>query len=234
MLTIALGTPFIIYAEIIDINTASKEDLQKIKGIGPALSERIIEMRKSCYFYPLSNLTEVSGIGEITLKKIKEEGKAIVLPPSESERLTLCQNQKINQLQQKKEPDVVISPSKIDINEASLKELTSIVGIGEARARDIVASRPFYSLDDLVKISGVGQKTLESIKSQGLAWVDPSLQKELKATPDNIDFLKESLLAKTSGPIKKTKPLSTYFTALALSFFSGGLILILKNKLNKL
>ena len=69
----------LIYAvcsdEQIDINTASKEELDNLYGIGPAKANAIIEARP---FNSLDNLLDVNGIGEITLEKIKEQGLACV------------------------------------------------------------------------------------------------------------------------------------------------------------
>jgi len=69
----------IIHAECsegqININTATKEELDKITQIGPARAEQIIQLRP---FNSVDDLIDVSGIGNITLSKIKEEGLACV------------------------------------------------------------------------------------------------------------------------------------------------------------
>ena len=54
----------------------------------------------------------------------------------------------------------------VDINTADAKTLaTELVGIGAAKAEAIVAYRetngPFKRLDELLKVKGVGKKTLE-------------------------------------------------------------------------
>jgi competence protein ComEA len=53
---------------------------------------------------------------------------------------------------------------RVNINTATLVELESIPGIGSARAQQIVARRPFKSVDELVEISGIGRKSLESLR----------------------------------------------------------------------
>ncbi len=51
----------------------------------------------------------------------------------------------------------------LNLNTASNKELQSIPGVGPVTANQITAARPYKSVDDLLKIPGIGQKTLEKI-----------------------------------------------------------------------
>jgi competence ComEA-like helix-hairpin-helix protein len=61
---------------------------------------------------------------------------------------------------------------QVNINTATVEELQKIVQIGAARARQLVQLRPFASLDDMVRISGINQATMVKIKQQGLACVE--------------------------------------------------------------
>jgi competence ComEA-like helix-hairpin-helix protein len=60
--------------------------------------------------------------------------------------------------------------SKININTAEAAELELIKGVGEILGKCIVEYRedngPFKSLDDLVKVGGVGRKKLSAIRDQ--------------------------------------------------------------------
>ncbi|MFD1850217.1 helix-hairpin-helix domain-containing protein [Oceanobacillus bengalensis] len=58
----------------IRINSASKEEIEGLSGIGPSKAEAIIQHREEQgYFQTVEDLLEVSGIGEKTLENIKEE-----------------------------------------------------------------------------------------------------------------------------------------------------------------
>jgi competence protein ComEC len=59
----------------------------------------------------------------------------------------------------------------ININAASKSELTRIIHIGDTRAEQLIELRPFHSVNDLTKISGIGDGRLSDIKEQGLACI---------------------------------------------------------------
>ena len=56
----------------ININTAGLEELQEIKGVGPKMAQRILDMRKKVrVFKRVEDLLQVNGIGPKTFAKIK-------------------------------------------------------------------------------------------------------------------------------------------------------------------
>lgn len=69
-------------------------------------------------------------------------------------------------------PYFVLALDKVEINTASLEQLETLTGIGPVKAQAIIDGRPFSSLDDLLRVSGIGEKTLQKIKEQGLACVN--------------------------------------------------------------
>lgn len=57
----------------------------------------------------------------------------------------------------------------IDINTASVEELQTIPGIGDAYSKKIVENRPYARKDEIVKKAGVPQATYDKIKNDIIA-----------------------------------------------------------------
>ncbi len=184
----------------VEINSATGENLERLHGIGPTYAERIIENRPYC---TLDELERVPGIGPATVRKIKEQGLATVNPSPDclKEDVIVIDNtdlmkeawkeleelrEALNNLrrihQESKEGgeeegeednEEEEKEGRVEINSATKEELTALVGVGVVTAQRIIENRPYCTLDDLLKVPGIGEVTLQNIKDQDLAFVDP-------------------------------------------------------------
>ncbi|MBX9889294.1 MAG: helix-hairpin-helix domain-containing protein [Flavobacteriaceae bacterium] len=114
-----------------DINSATPEDLIKVYGVGQVLSERIIKLRETVGgIISMDQMNDVWGLSPDVIDKIKLSFKVITIP-------------------------VV---KKIDINNASVKELGQFLYFKNGLAREIVIYRSmngdFTNIEDLTKIKG--------------------------------------------------------------------------------
>jgi competence protein ComEA len=143
----------------IDINRATSEDLQQIKGIGAKTAAKILAHRdERGGFTSLRQLTEVKGIGAKTLAKIAcrfyvpAEGPLPCGDSSEGKET---------------KPAGVTEGGKVNLNLADADGLTRLPGIGEKKAAAIIAYREahgaFDSVDELQNIKGFGAKTVERL-----------------------------------------------------------------------
>lgn len=109
-------------------------------------------------------------------KKLDDEMTVIIYSKSEitnfvktqdemKKKLEICENKLKNNACIKEE--VKTNNSKVNINEASLNELLTLNGIGEAKAKAIMAYREkskFKSIEDIKNVEGIGESLFASIK----------------------------------------------------------------------
>nr|WP_315144025.1 helix-hairpin-helix domain-containing protein [uncultured Flavobacterium sp.] len=114
-----------------DINFATKEDLIKVYGIGEVIANRIIAQRSSLKgFVAMEQLNEVWGLSPEVIENLNSQFYVSKLPELEL----------------------------IDVNNASLKELSQFIYFKYALAKQILIYRSmngdFKNIEDLSKIKG--------------------------------------------------------------------------------
>ncbi len=115
---------------VLDINSATKEDLMKINGIGNALSDRILKQKEQLNaFVSMDQMEEIWGLSPEVILKLKQH---FVI---------------------QSKPEL----KKIAINTLSLKELSKFYYFKYPLAKEIVIYRSMngnIKIDDLTKIKG--------------------------------------------------------------------------------
>ncbi len=125
-------------------------------------------------------LTSNANTRYINLSKILEDGDAIVIysndeieNASKEEKIevtTPCVCEDVNSacIENNTNKETSQTNGKININTATQEELTSLSGIGEAKAKSIIKYREengnFKSIEDIMKVSGISENLFAKIK----------------------------------------------------------------------
>lgn len=78
-----LGAPSFA-ADLINVNTATVEELTSLPGIGPATAAKIVEYREAHPFATVEEILEVKGIGPAKYEAIKDR-ISVGEPPAKKE-----------------------------------------------------------------------------------------------------------------------------------------------------
>jgi competence protein ComEA len=100
-----------------------------------------------------------------------------------------------------------VAIAAVNINTATKEELTTLQGIGEKRAQDIIDYRtkngPFKSVDDLEKVPGIGPGTMKQIRSQLAVTGKTTIDKPAAAPTKASDSTKAAKATDTKTPAAK-------------------------------
>lgn len=138
-----LQTSFALAA--VDLNSASKAELEALPGVGDKVAAEIINHRP---YQSVDELKNVKGVG--SGKKYDQIKGLVSVEPAHS-----ADSHRAKKLAQ---------GEIINLNTASQQDLEKLPGIGDKKAQAIIAARPFSSPEDLKKVKGIKGKTYEEIK----------------------------------------------------------------------
>ncbi|MDA0329484.1 MAG: helix-hairpin-helix domain-containing protein [Gemmatimonadetes bacterium] len=148
--------------ERIDPNQASAEELDRLPGIGPATAAAIVEAREAGqYFRRPEDLLVVRGIGPGLLQKITASLDWTAPPSGGASR---------------RRSGPLVESHRVDVNRADAAELQSLPGVGPAIADRIIEARReqlFRTLDDLVRVPGIGAATVERLRARATTGREP-------------------------------------------------------------
>ena len=143
----------------VDINNATQKELEDLPGVGAATAKKIIAGRPYTSAddlakagVPKATITKISPLVIVGAASAAKTSPVVPTPVSTSTRTA-----------PKPTPLAKAAPAvKVDINNATEKELEDLPGVGPATAKKIVAGRPYTSVDDLAK-GGVPKNTIAKI-----------------------------------------------------------------------
>jgi competence protein ComEA len=85
-LFVSLAFSGITYAAV-DLNAATKEELESVTGIGPVKADAIVEYRKhNGPFKKVDDLKEVTGFGDKSVDKLRHEVTVSASPANKAEK----------------------------------------------------------------------------------------------------------------------------------------------------
>ena len=166
-------------AAVVDINGATQQELEGIKGVGPAIAKKIIAGR------PYKSVDELSKAGLSAkaieaMKPMVTAGKAKTAPAAAAEKATAKATAPLSAVATdltKATKDVtatakstsaaaskLVPGTKININTADQATLEKLPEIGPVKAKAIIDGRPYKSAEDIMKVSGIKEKTFDAIK----------------------------------------------------------------------
>jgi competence ComEA-like helix-hairpin-helix protein len=178
--------------ELVDVNTASAQELARLPRVGLSLAREIVRARQdSGGFASLADLDRIPGVGPGLLRTIQGhitlgdtlkarrareqrgagQAPAVFTSPEPQPQVPTVVLRERGSKGRPKEPKGPLAPSApIHLNQATEAELVTLPGIGPTRARKIIAYReshgPFRSPADLERVPGLPRRLAKELATR--------------------------------------------------------------------
>ncbi len=177
-------------AGLVDLNSASQKDLEAVKGVGSATAKKIIAGRP----YKSVDELSKTGLSAKSINSIKpfvtvggapaplaaaatkataaktsvtakaEAAKTYAVATTAAASSEVTKSAKNVQTTAKSAAAKLAPGTKININTADQSTIEKLPEIGPVKAKAIIASRPYDSIEDVMKVKGIKGKTFDRIK----------------------------------------------------------------------
>jgi competence protein ComEA len=134
---------------LLDLNTASAEELQELRGVGPVTAKRIIAGRPYTKVDDLTKARVPARVIESIRNQVRVGSTTAAKPMPKG----------------KSAPPADEAAEKVNLNTADEAALESLPGIGPAHAKAIIAGRPYRAVDDLDRVKGLGKSRIDALRS---------------------------------------------------------------------
>lgn len=131
----------------LDLNTATAAQLAAVKGLTPDIAAKILAVR------PFRSLDELAKAG---LSKAQIDAVRPYLTIGAKSR---------RKGRWRKAAYRLAPGEKVNVNTAERKVLEALPGIGAGLAYAIIEKRPYARVEDLLKVRGIGDRTLARIRN---------------------------------------------------------------------
>lgn len=134
----------------------------------PSVVELPIDSRVNDAIEAAGGLTKDADISQINRAAALSDGEKIFIPAKSAQTDVEVDGDEPNVRDYGADPDQATQNGKININQAEASKLQDIPGVGPVTAEKIIAYRKenglFRKLEDLKKVSGIGDKTFEKMQ----------------------------------------------------------------------